>query len=174
MKNIIFFIFGLIVLSGISCQDVTIGYLLVDDASYNPDSLVVRKVLDDDPGDPNPDYQMYLDMGLSPEDISNMGIPERLNAGEDYYRSRWGFPWVSVPIEGIDGTAPIYVTIKDINSPTGSDTSALASVLSVRGDGTFVVPLKHDIPVGRYVISLTFSNEGYSKDLDDCFTIIVE
>ena len=35
---LLMFIFG--------CQDITIGYLLVDDARYVPDSLVVKRVLD--------------------------------------------------------------------------------------------------------------------------------
>jgi hypothetical protein len=46
--------------------------------------------------------------------------------------------------------------------------------LKVYGAGTFEVPLKHDIPIGRYLISLNFKNEGYSKDVNDCFTIIVK
>lgn len=41
-------------------------------------------------------------------------------------------------------------------------------------DGTFEIPLYHDVPAGRYVISLNFRNEGYSKDVNDCFTIIVK
>lgn len=45
---------------------------------------------------------------------------------------------------------------------------------TVRGNGVFEIPIKHDIPIGRYLISLTFSNEGYSKDVNDCFTVIVK
>ena len=59
----------------------------------------------------------------------------------------------------------------------GVKVKAEAKVLEqvkVYGDGTFEVPLQHTIPVGRYVISLNFRNEGYSKDVDDCFTIIVK
>ena len=143
MKNVILLLFTVLVLSMIGCQDVTVGYLLTEDASYNPDTLVVKTVLDDELGE------------------------------EDYYRSKWGAPWVSTPIEGVEGTIAIYVSIKNITSTSG-DPEKLWKVLSVRGDGTFEIPLYHDVPVGRYVISLNFRNEGYSKDVNDCFTIIVK
>ena len=143
MKNVILLLFTVLVLSMIGCQDVTVGYLLTEDASYNPDTLVVKIVLDDELGE------------------------------EDYYRSKWGTPWVSTPIEGVEGTIAIYVSIKNITSTSG-DPEKLWKVLSVRGDGTFEIPLYHDVPAGRYVISLNFRNEGYSKDVNDCFTIIVK
>ena len=142
MKNVILLLFTVLVLSMIGCQDVTVGYLLTEDASYNPDTLVVKTVLDDELGE------------------------------EDYYRSKWGAPWVSTPIEGVEGTIAIYVSIKNITSTSG-DPEKLWKVLSVR-DGTFEIPLYHDVPAGRYVISLNFRNEGYSKDVNDCFTIIVK
>ena len=143
MKNVILLLFTVLVLSMIGCQDVTVGYLLTEDASYNPDTLVVKTVLDDELGE------------------------------EDYYRSKWGAPWVSTLIEGVEGTIAIYVSIKNITSTSG-DPEKLWKVLSVRGDGTFEIPLYHDVPAGRYVISLNFRNEGYSKDVNDCFTIIVK
>ena len=143
MKNVILLLFTVLVLSMIGCQDVTVGYLLTEDASYNPDTLVVKTVLDDELGE------------------------------EDYYRSKWGAPWVSTPIEGVEGTIAIYVSIKNITSTSG-DPEKLWKVLSVRGDGTFEIPLYHDVPAGRYVISLNFRNELYSKDVNDCFTIIVK
>ena len=141
MKNVILLLFTVLMLTMIGCQDVTVGYLLTEDASYNPDTLVVKTVLDDELGE------------------------------EDYYRSKWGAPWVSTPIEGVEGTIAIYVSIKNI---TSGDSEKLWEVLSVRGDGTFEIPLYHDVPAGRYVISLNFRNEGYSKDVNDCFTIIVK
>ena len=143
MKNVILLLFTVLMLTMIGCQDVTVGYLLTEDASYNPDTLGVKTELDDEPGE------------------------------EDYYRSKWGAPWVSTPIEGVEGTTAIYVSIKNITSTSG-DSEKLWEVLSVRGDGTFEMPLHHDVPAGRYVISLNFRNEGYSKDVNDCFTIIVK
>ena len=190
MKNIILFVFSLFVLLGNSCQDVTIGYLFVQDAAYNPDSLVIRtkSSLDVSEGTRNPAVEEfvidrtgmtldeYMSMtGLTYETVAQMtGLEAYVGRGEDYDRCKWGMPWVSTPIEGIDGTPPIYVSIKEIKSLDGGDAIALDSVLTVRGNGTFEIPLYHDVPVGRYVISLNFRNEGYSKDVDDCFTIIVK
>ena len=174
MKHLILLTSVWVALLGVSCHETTIGYLVTEYASYDPDSLIVRRVLDNSPGEPNPEFQMYLDMGLSFIDIINMGIPERINAGEDYNRDRLGLPWASTTIQGVEGTQPRYIAIKRIVSDTG-DPDAMAALLTIRGDGTFQLPTDVSaIPVGRYVVSLTFTNEGYSKDLDDCFTIIVE
>ena len=143
MKNVILLLFTVLVLSMIGCQDVTVGYLLTEDASYNPDTLVVKTVLDDELGE------------------------------EDYYRSKWGAPWVSTPIEGVEGTRPIFVSIKSITTESG-DAEKMWEVLNVSGDGTFSMPVYSDVPVGRYQISLTFTNEGYTQDVNNCFTIIVK
>ena len=167
----------LLVYWGLGCQDIPIGYLQTEDAGYNPDTMVIKNEnsLDDYPGEPNPEFQMYLDMGYTAQQITEwFGIPERINAGEDYVRSKWGAPWVSTPIEGVQGTAQIYVSIKAIREESGGSVTEALEQVKVYGDGTFEVPLQHTIPVGRYVISLNFRNEGYSKDVDDCFTIIVK
>ena len=192
MRNIILSIFVILLFWATGCQDVTIGNLLVDDASYKPDSLVIKSEasLDVAPPtmveEPTPYYEEYVkfytDRGYTREEamaelakVMNM-YPTKLvekEEGVDYKREKWGQPWVSTPIEGVEGTSPIHVSIKNITSTSG-DASKLWDVLTVRGDGTFEIPLHHDVPAGRYVISLNFSNEGYSKGVDDCFTIIVK
>ncbi len=182
MKNVILLICTILLLQVLGCQDVTVGYLLTESASYKPDTLLIKseEALDTTAPVlvevPNPLYEEYLKY-FTPEVLAEYGIYptiwQELSPGEDYQREKWGQPWVSTSIEGIQGTAPIYVSIKNITSTSG-DPDKLWEVLSVRGDGTFEVPLHHGCPVGRYVISLTFSNEGYSKDVDDCFTIIVK
>ncbi|MCB6974719.1 MULTISPECIES: hypothetical protein [Butyricimonas] len=105
----------------------------------------------------------------------DMGIPEfkEEEAGADYTRVKYNIPWASTPIEGIEGSAPIYCKIKSITSEDG-DVSKLQECIRVRGDGTFEVPVINDVPVGRYVLSLNFTNEGWSKDVNNCFTIIVK
>lgn len=157
-----------------SCHDITPGYLETENAVYKPDSLIIRSELDDAPGEINPDYEFYLGLGFSPDIIVNvLGIPERLNTGEDYLRAKWGAPWVSVAIQGILGTNPIYMEVKNITSQDGSP-EKMREYLSVGGNGAFEIPLEHDIPPGRYKITLNVYNEGYSRDLVDCFTIIVK
>lgn len=42
-----------------------------------------------------------------------------IGGGEDYTRDKYSIPWTSTPIEGVDGTAPIYVSIKDVTSRDG-------------------------------------------------------
>ncbi|WP_320914157.1 hypothetical protein [Butyricimonas paravirosa] len=185
MKNLI--ILGILVLAaclGSSCQDVTIGFLQTEDAGYNPDTMVVKKELDTTPPQleevdnplyyellaEDPNYytpELLISWGILPTQIIEVG------AGEDYQRAQWGTPWVSNPIEGVDGTTQIYVSIKDIKTTTGNAEKTW-EYLKVYGDGTFEVPLEHDIPTGHYLISLNFKNEGYSKDVNDCFTIIVK
>lgn len=93
--------------------------------------------------------------------------------GEEYKRDRYGWPWTSTPIEGVEGTRPIFVSIKDITTDTG-DAGKMWEVLQVSGDGTFTMPVYSDVPVGRYRISLTFTNEGYTQDVNDVFTVIVK
>ena len=137
--NIVLVLLGVYIATS-SCQDVTVGFLQVEDASYNTDTMVVGNKADLDPDDA---------------------------------RIKWNQPWVSNPIEGVYGTAQIYVTIKAIKTQTG-DVAKMKEYLIVYGDGTLELPLEHDIPEGRYLISLNFRNEGYSKDVDDCFTVIVK
>ena len=164
MRNIIWILFVAVLAS---CQDVTIGFLNIEKAGYEIDSLEVKAVLDNAVPEiiPNTEYEEYIEMGIYPT--------LEIGGGEDYTRDKYNIPWTSTPIEGVDGTAPIYVSIKSVTSNDG-DAGKLKAVLTVKGDGMLNVPCHHDIPVGRYVISLTFSNEGYSKDVDNCFTIIVK
>lgn len=157
-----------------SCQDVTVGYLLIDNVEYSVDSLVVKVVLDDDPGDPNPEYYELKEQGWTHQEIADyFDVYDRINYGEDYYRSRYNYPWVSGSFEGLEGTDPIIVSVKGVTSADG-DAALMMEKLYVRGNGILELPLKHGLPAGRYVISLNFRNEGYSKDMNDCFTIIIK
>lgn len=183
MKEIlkIMVVVSLVLTGAFGCQDIPVGFLLVEDAGYNPDSLVVKRELDVTPPHleevDNPLYYELLEEYYTPEQLAGWGIfPKQVievGAGEDYLRDKSGMPWMSGPIEGVDGTAQVTVTIKEIQTTTG-DAVKMRETLKVYGDGTFEVPVHHDLPTGRYRISLTFSNEGYSKDVNDCFTIIVK
>ena len=161
----------------LGCQDVTIGYLMVDNSSYDPDTLVVKTVLDGRAPEivPNPVYEQLRAMGIPHEVLVNTGVYPTMQSGggEDYNRAKWGQPWVSTPIQGVMGTQPIAVTITRVKT-TGGNVDKLLKYITVRGDGVFEIPLEHDVPAGRYLVSLNFRNEGYSKDVEDCFTVIVE
>lgn len=190
MMNKLYIIGALLVLVywGTGCQDIPIGYLQTEDAGYNPDTMVVKNVnsLDTTAGVMNPaveeaiidmglTLEMYYQLGFSFREIAQaLGLEPYIGEGEDRERVQWNIPWVSNPIEGVQGTPQIFVTIKGIREESGGNVAEALEQIKVYGDGTFEVPLQHTIPVGRYVISLNFRNEGYSKDVDDCFTIIVK
>lgn len=165
---------GWLCLAFVGCHDATVGYLLVEDASYDPDSLVVRIKLDTASGERNPEFQKYLDFGYGYLYVRDtMNIEERIDYGADY---KWavmeGHSWVSTKIQGVQGTLPVYTEIKAIRSAEG-DAEVMWKELKVRGDGTFILPTFIKSPIGRYSISLRFYNEGYTRELDDIFTIIV-
>lgn len=155
-----------------ACQDDSIGFLITEYAGYSQDSMIVRKRLDETPPQPNPEYESLIATGwYTAETLIMMGIYPTIG-GEDYKRLVGDIPWSSLAIEGVEGTQPIIVSIKSVRAVSG-DADKLRACLSVRGNGIFSVPVRNDVPVGRYVISLNFRNEGWSKDIDDCFTIIV-
>lgn len=176
LKYVIYLVVLVLVIT--SCHKVTVGYLITEYAGYGIDSLVVKAELDTtSPIEiPNPEFEMYLEWGMSPEDIIEyIGIYPTISigGGEDYDRYRLGIPWTSTPIEGVEGTMPILASIKSVTTDVGN-VDKLLQHISVRGNGVFTIPLEHDIPVGRYTISLTFTNEGYSKSIDDVFTVTVK
>ena len=95
-----------------ACQDVTPGYLQTEYAGYTMDSMVVKKVLDLTPPEPNPTFEMYVNnYGYTPEYCVQNGIYPTIG-GDEYKRDKYGWPWTSTPIEGVEGTRPIFVSIK--------------------------------------------------------------
>lgn len=171
----IYLLISLTLLMFLGCHEIKVGFLVVDEASYNPDSLVVRTKLDTASGIFNPEFQKWLDFGYNYIYIrDSLHINERIDYGNDY---EWavlkGKSWISTPIEGVQGTRPIYIEIKDIRSEDG-DAGMMKRELKVRADGTFLLPTFVRSSVGRYVVSLRFYNEGYSKERDNVFTVIVK
>ena len=130
MKKIIFILFGILGIF-VACQDVTPGYLSTEFAGYTMDSMVVKKELDLTPPEPNPDYEMYLEYGYTPEYLVSNGIYPTIG-GDEYKRDKYGWPWTSTPIEGVEGTQPIYVSIKDIKTDVG-DVELMRKYLQVSG-----------------------------------------
>lgn len=173
MKNILFCLF--VVCGFIACQDIPEGYLIVEDAGYNPDSLVVKAKLDLDSSlIRNEIWDDILDDYFTEEVLNGMGIYEYIKApGPDADRDRLDIPWVSTAIQGVEGTNPIFITITRITSEDG-DPEKLMECITVRNNGMFSVPCHHEIPVGYYHISLNCEGPGHSERLDDVFTIVVK
>ncbi|MDY4042777.1 MAG: hypothetical protein SOY65_03100 [Marinifilaceae bacterium] len=176
-------IFAGIYLAG--CHDVTVGYLDTEEAGYDPDTMHVRRTLVVD-SVKNPLYDVYYQMAESfYKDFGYNTVEECLNEmygikeytySADYVRWKTDMPWLSTKIQGVIGTEPMYIEIKDVTSSEGEAAAdAMRAVINVRGDGMISVPLDvSSIPLGTYEVSLTVYNEGYSKDLDDIFTIYVD
>ncbi|MDE6452323.1 MAG: hypothetical protein K2L23_08620 [Odoribacter sp.] len=116
----------------------------------------------------------YLDVANAAYSPDSLIVRTHLDsAGIDAQRVKTGQPWMSCQIEGVEGTKQIFFSIRSVITFDG-DKDSMLKWLSVRNDGTFIIPLDHEIAPGRYFISLDFENEGYKKFKDALFTIIVK
>ncbi|WP_018338146.1 hypothetical protein [Butyricimonas synergistica] len=184
MRNLLYSL--IMVCVTLSCHDIAEGYLFVNDAGYDPDSLLVRTDLDSGMvKGPNPSWEYFVsefyDWGHKSmtweqwvEMLHEMGEYEEIDVpGKDYDRAHFDIPWVSTAIQGVQGTNPIYVSIAKVTTDKG-DVDKFMEYVTVRGDGTFTVPFKHEIPSGRYKVSLHFEGPGHSADFENIFTIIIQ
>ena len=185
MKKITFLLLATWGVVAMSCHDVKVGYLTTENAAYDPDTMIVKHALYVD-SVLNPEWErlyptaemLYEILGYnSPEEaLEDLYGVTQYTYTEDYLRWKLDMPWLSTKIQGVLGTQPMYMEIKNVVSESGDEAGATAmqELLTVRGDGMFTLPLEtSSIPVGRYKISLTIYNEGYSQDVNDVFTIIV-
>lgn len=101
-----------------------------------------------------------------------MVIRKKLDPVKDAYRIE-GAPWVSPKLQGLAGTAPIKYEIVEVTSAVGN-AILFRNLLKIRGAGRMELPVKAEIPEGRYVVSVGVSNEGYSGVVERAFTFIVE
>ena len=105
-----------------------------------------------------------------------MEIPQigELDEIADAQRIKNNAPWVTQPIQGIEGTAPLIYTIEEVTATEGGDAVMVKQELSIIGNGSFYYPLEHKAPAGKYVVSIRITNEGYSHVLKDVYTFIVK
>ena len=165
----------------IACEDEKVGFLVTENASYEPDSLVITKTFKNPDVEffvePNPEYYQYLEWGYTPEQILSFGIyPEIRTPNMDYYRLKFNSPWVSLGLQGYEGTEQILFSVESVTSPDVDDGGVeyFRQQVGVRGGGVLEFPLKSEAKPGRYVISVRLSNESYSQVVEDCFTFIVK
>lgn len=124
-----------------ACHEKTVGYLITENASYVPDTLVVRK---------------------TPDPVL------------DVTRIEYNAPWVSLQMQGYEGTDPIYFDIESVTSDQGEEAAAtFMSELTIRGGGALIYPLENNAAPGRYVVSVRLTNPDYSQVVEDAFTFIV-
>ena len=100
-------------------------------------------------------------------------IKKELDPEEDADRIKFEYNWVSLPIEGIKGTQPIFMSIYSVKSDDGNIEKFLEET-NVRGNGTFDVPFENEIPAGTYTVSLKVENEDHCGILRDIFIVIVQ
>lgn len=101
-------------------------------------------------------------------------IKKNLDPVEDKKRIEQKIPWVSYPIQGIQGTLPIkYELINAVETKGGSSNELLKNAF-MRGDGALEINFENNIPVGEYKLDIQVSNEGYSHILEAALTIKVK
>ena len=100
-------------------------------------------------------------------------VKKVLDPVEDADRIARKFNWVSYPIDGVQGTYPMYMKIYAVRTEESGDTAKFLAETKVRGDGTFDIPFDNEIPAGKYIVTLKVENEGYSAILTDIFTVWV-
>lgn len=181
MRNIFIII---TVLLGIiySCENVPVGYLRTENASFDPDTMLVKLELDLTPPHmgmiPNPEFILWTETyGNDPEVVIGWGIPETIPgivAGEDYYRSEQKIPWVSYAIQGVDGTLPLFYKVGGATKVGGGDVTELLSKCRMRGDGAVEIDFENNITAGEYLLDIQVSNEGYSHVLPKMLKVIVK
>ena len=140
MKNIILIVIAFVV--GMSaCHEKTVGYLITENASYDPDTLIVKK---------------------TPDPVI------------DAVRIEYDAPWVSLKLQGYEGTDPIYFSVESVTSDQGETAAAtFMSELTIRGGGALMYPLENNAVPGTYVVSIRLTNPGYSQVVEDAMTVIV-
>lgn len=170
-----------------ACKKETIGFLQTEYAGYAPDSLVVKAVLDTSfKKQRNEMYDLFLMIGFTPAQLADphfavFGQPKPIldslevpNNDQEFKRNQYKIPWITIPIQGLRGTFPLLVTVSKVTSAS-PDAEKLKKMIHIRGSsGIMEIPFDHGLAPGRYVISLKFSNEGWTKYMEDAFTFIVE
>lgn len=123
------------------CHEKTIGYLITENASYDPDTMYVRK---------------------TPDPVL------------DAVRIEYGSPWVSLQLQGYEGTEQIHFSVESVTSDQGEAAAAtFMSELTIRGGGALMYPLENNAVPGTYVVSVRLTNSGYSQVVENAMAIIV-
>ena len=83
-------------------------------------------------------------------------------------------PWVSLRIQGVLGTPPLYYSVASARETGGGSVDVFLREVAMIGGGIFYFPLHHETPPGRYLVSVRVRNEGHNKIIPDAFTFIVK
>lgn len=114
-------------------------------------------------------YLFIDNLSYTPDTLEVKAV---LDAEEDEEQINGEIPWQTVPLEGVQGTAPIRYEIASVQTTDGNP-SAANQFRMVR-KGVIELPWNHTVSPGRYVIGIRVSNEGRTIVKDSVFTVIVK
>ena len=93
---------------------------------------------------------------------------------ENALRIQNNAPWVSIAMQGYEGTEQIYFSIESITSSLGDEAVAIfGEEVEIRGGGVIMYPLENNAKPGVYTISVRLTNPGYSQVVKDAITVVV-
>lgn len=83
--------------------------------------------------------------------------------------------YMTTSMEGIEGTRPLKFTFAEITGDNIEGVQLLQKVIDVKtGIGKIVIPCEHNLPIGRYKISIWIENVYNKVLLKDVLTVIVK
>ena len=118
----------------------------------------------------------YLKADNASYGIDSLEIRKELdpNDPDDQKKIEMEIPWLTERIQGVLGTAPLRYELLSVQAPSAEARAIFEEEINVRGAGMMELPLRTELPVGRYLVSLRVYNEDYSANLEDIFTFIVK
>ena len=88
-------------------------------------------------------------------------------------RIKFKSPWVTSPMQGIQGTEPLIYEIAGVWNENPQNALEFAKYLTAEGGGKLCVGQEVNVPDGEYRVSVKVSNEGHSEIFTDAFTFVV-
>ena len=130
-----------------ACHEKTVGYLITENASYDPDTMYVRKT-------PDPQLDWFR--------IENKA-PWKSLALQGYE----GTELIYFYVESVTYEGPLSEAAGE------EEAQNFMKNLSVRSGGALEYPFENDAVPGTYKVSIRLTNPGYSHVLQDAMKIIV-
>lgn len=101
-------------------------------------------------------------------------IRKTLDPKEDAVRIKYNAPWVTLNVQGVEGTDPIIYSVESVISDKGTKAAEVfREKLEIQGGGIMRYPLKNEAELGTYKVFVRVTNRGYSQVLKAPFTFIV-
>ncbi|MDY4043498.1 MAG: hypothetical protein SOY65_06780 [Marinifilaceae bacterium] len=89
-------------------------------------------------------------------------------------QAKYGTPYFTTSVEGIEGTNPKTYSLFNVTSPNGDAAIMKEQIRVEEGIGKIVIPVEHTIPVGEYWVGISVENCYGSLTLENIIKIIVK